>query len=184
MVTWVVESLHTSYQLGISQRRADWFVKWTRTTVEQKTVHMAKFVMYVTGALERERPFMAPLCKFMTIHPRHSVQAVPSHVAFFLAVPCRSSRAEASLCMRGADLSVLSGPESGRTGVGRADRNRRLAPVSPSGRLCRPVDVSEVQSGVDARKLTVGVREVRHTVASHLHVGAARSALQLDAFIL
>ena len=44
---------------------------------------MAKFeeclgrVMYVTGALEH-------VYKFMTIHPRHSVQAVPSYVAFFL----------------------------------------------------------------------------------------------------
>ena len=37
---------------------------------------MAKFeeglgrVMYVTGALEHERHFMAPLFKFMTIHPQ------------------------------------------------------------------------------------------------------------------
>ena len=65
-------------------------MKWTRTTAEQTTVHMAKFeegrgrVMYVTRALEHERPFVAPLCKFVTIHPRHSVQAVPSYVAFFL----------------------------------------------------------------------------------------------------
>ena len=90
-VTWIgLELLHSSYRVGISQRRADWFIKWTRTAAKQKTVHMAKFeeglgrIMYVTGALEHERPFMAPLYKFMTIHPRHSVQAVPSYVAFFL----------------------------------------------------------------------------------------------------
>ena len=41
-------------------------------------------VMFVTGALEHERPFMAPLYKFMIIHPRHSVQAMPSYVLFFL----------------------------------------------------------------------------------------------------
>ena len=56
---------------------AAWFVKWTRTTAEQETVHMAKFeeglgrVMFVTGALEHERPFVAPLYKFMISHPRH-----------------------------------------------------------------------------------------------------------------
>ena len=79
---------HTSS--GFSQRRAEWFIMWTRTTAELKTVHLAKFeeglgrIMYVTGVLEHERPFMAPLYKFMTIHPRHSVQAVASFVAFFL----------------------------------------------------------------------------------------------------
>ena len=66
MVSWVgFELLHSSYQLGMSERRAAWFVKWTRTTAEQETVHMAKFedclgrVTHVTGALELERPFMA-----------------------------------------------------------------------------------------------------------------------------
>ena len=39
VVTWVgFELLPSSYQLRISQRRADWFVKWTRTTTEQETV--------------------------------------------------------------------------------------------------------------------------------------------------
>ena len=91
VVTWVgFELLYSSNQLGISQRRAAWFIKWTRTTAEQETVHVAKFeeglgrVMYVTGALEHERPFMAPLYKFMTIHPRHPVQAVSSYVVFFV----------------------------------------------------------------------------------------------------
>ena len=82
-MTWFgFELLHSSYQLGISQRRAAWFIKRTRTTAELEMVHMAKFeeclgrAMYVTGALEHERPFMGPLYKCMTIHPRHSVQAV------------------------------------------------------------------------------------------------------------
>ena len=59
VVSWVgFELLHSSYLLGISERRAAWFVKWTRTTAEQETVHMAKFeeglgrVTFVTGALE------------------------------------------------------------------------------------------------------------------------------------
>ena len=57
--------------------------------------------------------------------------------------------------MRGADLSVVSSPESGCTAISRADRNRRLASVSPSGRLVGPVVVSVVQSGTEASKLAV-----------------------------
>ena len=92
VTNWVgFELLHSSYKLGVSQRRADWFVRWTRSTAEQKTVHMAAFeeglgrVMYVAGALEHERPFLAPLYRFMTMHPRHSVQSVPPYVSFFLS---------------------------------------------------------------------------------------------------
>ena len=87
---WVgFELLHRSYKLGVSQRRADWFVPWTRTTAEQKTVHMAAFeeglgrVMHGAGALEHERPFLAPLYRFMTMHPRHSIQIVPPYVSLF-----------------------------------------------------------------------------------------------------
>ena len=37
-------------------------------------------VMYVLGALDYERPSLATLCKFLTIHPRGSVRRVPAHV--------------------------------------------------------------------------------------------------------
>ena len=58
-VTWVgFELLHQSRHLGVSQRRAEWFVKWAAA----ETVHMSRFeeglgrIMYVVGALELERP--------------------------------------------------------------------------------------------------------------------------------
>ena len=41
-------------------------------------------VMYVAGALEYERPFLAPLYRFMTIHPRGSTRRLPPYVALFL----------------------------------------------------------------------------------------------------
>ena len=116
--------------------------------------------MYVTSALEHERPFMALLYKFMTTHPRHSVQAVPSYVAFFLRFLAGQVEQKRHHPVRDADLSVVSCPESGCTGISRADWNRRLASVGPSGRLTGPVDVTVVQSGTEARKLAVGVREV------------------------
>ena len=90
-VTWVgFELLHRTRQLGISQRRADWFRKWTTEVASSSSVHMASFeeglgrVMYVAGALEYERPFLGPLYRFMSLHPRDSVRAVPPYVSFFL----------------------------------------------------------------------------------------------------
>ena len=50
--------IHQSRHLGISQRRAEWFVKWAREIAATETVHMARFeeglgrIMCVVGALE------------------------------------------------------------------------------------------------------------------------------------
>ena len=60
-VSWVgFELLHQSRHLGISQRRAEWFVKWAREIGAAETVHMARFEEGL-GALELERPFLRPL---------------------------------------------------------------------------------------------------------------------------
>ena len=49
-------------------------------------------VMYVAGALEHERPFLAPLYKFMVMHRRGSVRKVPPYVSFFLRYLSRQVR--------------------------------------------------------------------------------------------
>ena len=66
-VSWVgFELLHHSRHLGISQRRAEWIVKWAREFAAAETVHMARFaeglgrIVYVVGALELEGPFICP----------------------------------------------------------------------------------------------------------------------------
>ena len=41
-------------------------------------------IMFVAGALEHERPFLAPLYKFLTMHPRNAVRRVPPYVSFIL----------------------------------------------------------------------------------------------------
>ena len=41
-------------------------------------------IAYVSGALEFERPFLAPLYRFLTIHPRGCIRRVPSYVALIL----------------------------------------------------------------------------------------------------
>ena len=63
-VSWVgFEVLHQSRHIGISQRRAEWFVKWAGEIAVAETVHMARFkeglgrIMYVVGSLELRATF-------------------------------------------------------------------------------------------------------------------------------
>ena len=90
-VIWVgFELLHSTYHLGISQHQTKWFTKWAREVADSDQVHMGRFeeglgrIMFVVGALELERPFLGPLCRFMSLHPRSSVRKVPPYVRFFL----------------------------------------------------------------------------------------------------
>ena len=82
--------MHRSYQLGISERRAQWIIN-TRQIGDSTSVNVSTFgeglgrVMYVAGALEYERPFFGPLDRFMSLHPRNSVRFVPACVKFFLS---------------------------------------------------------------------------------------------------
>ena len=86
IVSWV-----RSHKLGMSQRRAEWFTRWTREVAQAGHINISTFeegfgrVAYVAGALEHERPFLAPLYKFMSLRPRGSVRKVPAYVSFFLA---------------------------------------------------------------------------------------------------
>ena len=76
--------------VGISARRAEWFVRWVETVASSATIHMGTFeeglgrIMFVAGALEHETTILAPLYKFLTMHPRGSVRRVPPYVAFIL----------------------------------------------------------------------------------------------------
>ena len=88
---WVgFELLHRGHQLGISQRRAERFIRWSRGVASSEFVKMSTFeeglgrIAYVAGALENERPFLGPLYRFLTLHPRQSVRRVPPYVAFTL----------------------------------------------------------------------------------------------------
>ena len=74
-VSWIgFELLHTSRRLGISERRAAWFVRCTKEVADSEHVHVTKFeeglgrIMYVAGALDYERPFLGPLYRFLALH--------------------------------------------------------------------------------------------------------------------
>ena len=91
-MVWVgFELLHRTRHLGISQRRAEWFVRWARETANADYIHLMKRfeeglgrIMFVAGALELERPFLGPLYKFVVLHPRESMRRVPLFVSFIL----------------------------------------------------------------------------------------------------
>ena len=70
VLVWVgFELLLRSRCVGISARRAEWFVRWTQKIADSDTVNMASFeegqgrIMFVAGALEHERPFLGPSLK-------------------------------------------------------------------------------------------------------------------------
>ena len=92
VVTWVgFELRHRSYQLGISERRAQWIINCTKKIAASTSVNVSTIEeglgrgMFVAGALEKERPFLGPLYRFMSLHPRNSVRLVPAYVKFFLS---------------------------------------------------------------------------------------------------
>ena len=90
-LVWVgIELLLRSRCVGISARRAEWFVRWAESVASSLTVHMGSFeeglgrTMFVAGALEHERPSLAPLYKFLTMHPRDTIRRVPPYVSFIM----------------------------------------------------------------------------------------------------
>ena len=122
--------LHRSYKIGLTERRAQWFQKWTRKVAHARYVHMSTFeeglgrVMYVAGALEYERPFLSPLYRFLTLHPRGSVRRLPSYVVLILRYladqvqECRHYDCAAHITTTDSAPRVDAQASESRTGVG------------------------------------------------------------------
>ena len=130
-LVWVgFELLLESYRVGISQRRADWFIRWSTEVASSPTIHMKTFeeclgrIMFVAGALEHECPFLGPLYKFLTLHPRNAIRRVPPCVSFFLNFLSRSVSIDRHYdCNQFLDKSsvaprVDAQASSSRTGIG------------------------------------------------------------------
>ena len=130
-LVWVgFELLLRSRCVGISARRAEWFVRWVETVAGSATIHMGTFeeglgpIMFVAGALEHERPFLAPLYKFLTMHPRGSIRRVPPYVSFILKYLARevSSRRHydcgSKISPAGCTPRVDAQASDSRTGIG------------------------------------------------------------------
>ena len=98
IVSWVgFELLHRFQQLGISQRRAEWFSRSTRYVATAKLFPHGQVrggprqrCMF-WGALDYERHFLVPPHKVLTIHPRGSVRRVPAYILSYLSLQTRDS---------------------------------------------------------------------------------------------
>ena len=109
-MAWVgFELLHASSELGISQRRVDWFIKWTTEIANSTYINMSWYeeglgrIMFVPGALEYEKPFLGPLlhesswrdqtCPALhIIHPAQSISTDRSLPSFSLCIFSRIHR--------------------------------------------------------------------------------------------
>jgi hypothetical protein len=74
------------HALGLSASRAAWLRGWLGQLLVEKVVHMRDFMAglgrasYSCGALEYDRPFLAPLYTFAAVHPPESRQPLPTYV--------------------------------------------------------------------------------------------------------
>ena len=110
-VVWVgFELLHRTRQLGIFQRRAERFTRWTQETAAASTVHLVSF---------GRPPFQGPLHKFLTMHPRHCSTTSPPLRCFHPPLPCRPSHKVQALPLRSSSEEVTS------CGPGRCTSKRR-----------------------------------------------------------
>ena len=95
-------------------------------------------IMFVAGALEHERPFQAPLYKFLTMHPRNAVRRVPPYVSFILRYLAgeisKKRHYQCGTSVTAADCAprVDAQASDDRTGIGgwfpARDREGRLSP--------------------------------------------------------
>ena len=93
--------------------------------------------MFVAGALEHERPFLAPLYKFLTMHPRDSIRRLPPHVSFILKYLSREISLKrhhdcgTKISSAGCSPRVDDQASDSRTGIGgwfpALDEERRLS---------------------------------------------------------
>ena len=124
------ELLHAKSDLGISQLGADWFIKWTTEIANSTYINMSRFegglgrIMFVAGALEYEKPFLGPLYRFLSIHPRGSIRRVPPYVSFILhylsrqIAGCRHFLCASSLESIRSAPRVDAQASADRTGIG------------------------------------------------------------------
>ena len=187
VVSWMVfELLHRTRMLGITQRRADWLTKWSREVAAAPVVNLASFeeglgrVMCVVSALEYERPFLAPLYRFMTMHPRGSTRRVPAYLrSFWTKLPSKITDGPLSFRFSSVDSNVFT--PSGCTSQWRLDRSGRMVASLGRTRKRCPEKVVAVLVGSPSRGFSVGFRLRQETGTDHLDSGGARSATVVEA---
>ena len=115
---WVgYEILLAEFRAGISATRAAWDARWCTDLVDKGRVHMNTFeeglgrLTFISGMLDWDRSFMAPLYVFMNVAGRDVVADIPFYALMalkFLAksiphrrhLPCGVFRDDSSLALR------------------------------------------------------------------------------------
>ena len=87
VLQWVgYELLLSEASLGLSSSRAQWLEGWYTRLPRDRSVQMQEFqeelgrAAFVCGALDYDRPFLAPLCVFAARHAPASVKPLPLYV--------------------------------------------------------------------------------------------------------
>ena len=91
-VAWIGFHLILSeYKLGITQKRADWAVAWLRREATNGKADLVGFraalgrLSFLAGALEYDRPFLAPLFTFLSVMPHFGIRPLPLYVRVIMA---------------------------------------------------------------------------------------------------
>ncbi len=102
LITWIGYSVNLlELSLGISASRAEWTASWLERCARDGACCMEEFasalgrLTFVAGALEYDRPFLAPLHTFAAASPRRGIRVLPVFVrviAKFLADRLRRRR--------------------------------------------------------------------------------------------
>ena len=138
-------------------------------------------IVFVAGASEFERPFLGPLYKFLTIHPRGSVRRLSPYVAFLLRyLAHQAERSRHYPCAS----ELVSSEVAPRVDAQAKNWNRRLLPSVGGRRTARSKEIAMVQSGDPAGPVSMGVREGMPTFSDHLNVGSTHGSDGIEGVLL
>jgi len=89
---WVGYEVDLSgWTLGLTVSRANWLVTWFRKCIKDKLVNIGDFAAglgrasFAFGALEYDRPFLAPLFTFASLYVPRAVRPLPGYVLLVMA---------------------------------------------------------------------------------------------------
>ncbi len=90
-LTWIGYSIQLSpLALGISASRAEWVAGWMQRASRDGASDVGELrsvvgrLSFVAGALEYEKPFLAPLFAYLAMHPGRGVRVLPTYVRLVL----------------------------------------------------------------------------------------------------
>ncbi len=125
-VEWVgYHVLLLEHSLGLSARRAEWAVNWCTTLAQAGATLVSDFrdglgrLSFAVGALEHERPFLAPLFAYASRHPTNAVRTLPTFVRLLLTFLAERIRRRRHYCCAVRRSSIRHAPRVDARAEGR-----------------------------------------------------------------